>query len=127
MLNRGIGSSDALAALQVLGTLQASALHVHAAVWQQLTCPQMALAVALVSPVTTMTRMPAARQVASASATSSLGGSCIPTKPRKVSAVSSDTLICRTRSELYEGTKQMQHDLAAGQQARGQQEGMMLF
>ena len=80
--------------LQVPRTLQAFALHVHAVAGQQLACPQTALAVALVSPVTTMTRMPAARQVASASATSSLGGSCIPTKPRKVSAASSDTLIC---------------------------------
>lgn len=91
--------------LQVPRTLQASALHVHAVAWQQLTCPQIALAVALVSPVTTMTRMPAARQVASASATSSLGGSCMPTKPKKVSPVSSDSLICSTHGELCEKTK----------------------
>ena len=88
--------------LQAPRKLQTLPLHVHAAAWQQLACPQTALAVALVSPVTTMTRMPAARQVASASATSSLGGSCIPTKPRKVSAASSDTLICSTRRELCE-------------------------
>ena len=92
--------------LQVARTLQAFALHVHAAAWQQLTCPQMALAVALVSPVTTMTRMPAARQVARASATSSLGGSCIPTKPRKVSAASSDTSICSIRSQQCERLNQ---------------------
>mmetsp|Transcript_40616 Transcript_40616/g.129548 ORF Transcript_40616/g.129548 Transcript_40616/m.129548 type:complete len:210 (-) Transcript_40616:1780-2409(-) len=53
-----------------------------------------ASAVPLLSPVTTMTRMPAARHVSMAPATSSRGGSTMPTRPRKVSPLSSRASTC---------------------------------
>lgn len=58
------------------------------------TCEQMAVAVALLSPVTTMRRMPAALHSLMAPLTSFLGGSCIPTIPIHVRSASSSLLIC---------------------------------
>jgi len=58
------------------------------------TCEQIAVAVALLSPVTTMRRMPAALHRFMAPLTSFLGGSCMPTSPIHVSSDSSSLLIC---------------------------------
>lgn len=58
------------------------------------TCEQMAVAVALLSPVTTMRRMPAALHSLMAPLTSFLGGSCMPTIPIQVRSASSSLLIC---------------------------------
>mmetsp|Transcript_16987 Transcript_16987/g.43417 ORF Transcript_16987/g.43417 Transcript_16987/m.43417 type:complete len:247 (-) Transcript_16987:363-1103(-) len=52
-------------------------------------CEQTHSAVFLLSPVTTMTRMPAMRHVSSAGFTSSRGGSTMPTNPTNVIPVSS--------------------------------------
>ena len=65
------------------------------------TCRQTASAVALLSPVTTMTRMPAPRQVASAAATSGRGGSCMPTRPANVSSLSSLSSTCGALQSCY--------------------------
>lgn len=66
-----------------------------------LTCLQTDSAVALLSPVTTMTRMPAARQVAIAAATSGRGGSCMPTTPSSVSSCSSAACTCTSQAATF--------------------------
>lgn len=67
------------------------------------TCEQIAVAVALLSPVTTMRRMPAALHSSMAPLTSFLGASCMPTSPIHVSSDSSSLLICSnaTTSRWY--------------------------
>mmetsp|Transcript_6363 Transcript_6363/g.23528 ORF Transcript_6363/g.23528 Transcript_6363/m.23528 type:complete len:220 (-) Transcript_6363:408-1067(-) len=55
-------------------------------------CSHTDSAVALLSPVATMTRIPALRHTSRACLTSSLGGSTIPTMPMKVRSFSSDRL-----------------------------------
>ena len=57
-------------------------------------CEPIDSAVVLLSPVTMTTRMPAPLHVAIARATSALGGSAMPTKPRKVKSFSSSAVIC---------------------------------
>ena len=58
------------------------------------TCRHTDSAVARLSPVTTMTRMPAERHVCIAGFTSALGGSCIATSPASVNDASSEVDTC---------------------------------